>query len=493
MDRQRLNQIEDLYHSGLELSPDAREAFLDKNSGDDHELRGELGSLLAIKKESNKFFEQPPLSLAAEMFAEKAKKASLLGKQISHYKIISLLGSGGMDVYLAEDTKLHRQIALKIVKAEFETDVERIERFKREARAVSALNHPNIITIYAIEETEAGNFIATEFIQGQTLRERIAAGPISWQEAVKIALQITRALKSAHSVGIIHRDIKPANIMIRRDGIVKVLDFGLAKLMARDSVSPETREHTAPHRVMGTINYMSPEQILGERVDERTEIVSFGVVLYKMLSGGTPFQGVSDAAIYNATLNKVPPALSELKKEIPPELDQIVKCTMEKDVEKRYASISELRADLKTILHDSQTGSLDSAVQLTNIDSISPSISRDGKSVAYFIREKSKPVQLGILSIDGGEPLKVIDLPVTTNIGAGLSWNKAGNGILFVNTLGTTSNVWTQPINGEKPKQLTDFKEFQIAAFALNPEGTRLAVARGSRNRDVVLIKNVRR
>jgi serine/threonine protein kinase len=154
MDPQRLTQIEDLYHSALALSPDAREAFLEKNCGDDEELRRELVSLLEIKSGSNNFFEQPPLSLAAEMFAEKAKKTSLIGKQISHYKIIKLLGSGGMgDVYLAEDTKLHRQIALKIVKAEFESDVERIERFKREARAVSALNHPNIITIYAIEET----------------------------------------------------------------------------------------------------------------------------------------------------------------------------------------------------------------------------------------------------------------------------------------------------------------------------------------------------
>ena len=215
------------------------------------------------------------------------------------------------EVYLAEDTKLHRQIALKILTPQFENDVERIKRFKKEARAVSALNHPNIITIYAIEETETGNFIATEFIDGQTLRERIAERPMSWQEAVKIAIQITGALKTAHSVGIIHRDIKPANIMIRRDGIVKVLDFGLAKLTGPDSGDFETREHTAPNRLMGTINYMSPEQVLGEPVDARTDIFSFGVVLYEMLSGVMPFAGASDAAIYNATINKVQPSLRE--------------------------------------------------------------------------------------------------------------------------------------------------------------------------------------
>ena len=963
MDPERLRQVEELYHAALELPPTARESFVQKNCGDDKELRRELDSLLEVKSSSNNFFDKQPLSLAAEMFAEKEKKSNLAGQKISHYKIIRLLGAGGMgEVYLAEDTKLDRQIALKIVTQQFENDVERIERFKKEARAVSALNHPNIITIYAIEETETGNFIATEFIDGQTLRERIARGPLPWQEAVKISLQITRALKSAHSVGIIHRDIKPANIMIRRDGIVKVLDFGLAKLTGRDSGEFQTREHTAPNRVMGTINYMSPEQVLGEQVDARTDIFSFGVVLYEMLSGSTPFQGASDAAIYNATINKTPPSLCELNDAIPPALDQIVKGAMHKERDRRYKSISELRADLKSILRDSQTASLDNAVtktnlpairntdvgpaksrkflvwliapllilglatgvywkyfyaqksavtnfqsikldvltahgltaavaispdgkyiayakdedgkqslwlrqtssagdtqivppgqtkyeflkfsrdgnflyfvgsegagqpssifqittlgrnqrklitdvdsqisfspdgkqvafirvsesdysiviadeqggnervlrsrkfpqvytdevswspdgkliavptltrgvsyaggmavvnvatgvetpiplaeekllrisqlawvndgagliytvyaahmgqryqiryaaypsgdvqnvtndlssyedfsltadsqtmvavqrqysmgiwltsendfstavsinsktgaddgergiswtrdgkivfvssqdgtqqiwrmdadggnpkplttdtrqgtilptlsisgdaityfggiapvntfyqmdaegknvrrivkedkcsftaasanqdwvvytsiadgnpriwkaalkggdavKLTDVDSISPAISRDGKSVAYFIREKGKPLKLGIISIEGGNPLKTFELPATTNTEAGIAWNKTGNGILFVNTLGTTSNIWTQPLDGTKPTPLTAFKEFQIAKFALNAKGDRLAISRGSRNRDVVLIKSSRK
>src|SRR6185503_3134551 len=296
--------------------------------------------------------------LAAEMFSK--NEGHLVGKEISHYKIVRLLGAGGMgEVYLAEDTKLHRQVALKVLTSQFEPDAERIKRFKKEARAVSALNHPNIITIYSIEETEAGSFIATEFIDGQTLRERIAEKPLPWQEAVKIAIQITGALKTAHSVGIIHRDIKPANIMIRRDGIVKVLDFGLAKLTAPGSSDGETREHTAPNRMLGTINYMSPEQVLGEPVDERTDIFSFGVVLYEMLSGEMPFAGPSDAAIYNATINKIQPSLRESNAEIPIELDQLVKCAMEKDPEVRYQTFSELRADLKSILRESQTGSFD--------------------------------------------------------------------------------------------------------------------------------------
>ena len=368
MDPERLRQIEERYHAALELPPAERESFIKTTCGDDEDLRRELETLLAVNPSSNNFFETPPLSLAAEMFSATSRQTNLVGQEISHYKIIRLLGAGGMgEVYLAEDTKLHRQIALKVLTAQFETDVERIKRFKKEARAVSALNHPNIITIYAIEETETGNFIATEFIEGQTLRERIAEKPLPWQEAVKIALQITAALKTAHSVGIIHRDIKPANIMIRRDGIVKVLDFGLAKLTAPDSRDFETREHTAPNRLMGTINYMSPEQVLGEPVDARTDIFSFGVVLYEMLSGVMPFAGASDAAIYNATINKVQPSLRESNDQIPAELDEIVKCAMEKDRERRYQTFSELRADLKNILRDSQTGSFDNAVTKINV------------------------------------------------------------------------------------------------------------------------------
>lgn len=967
MDPERLRQIEDRYHAALDLPPGERESFIRDSCGEDKELRREIESLLAVRQSSNNFFEQPPLSLAAEMFSQ--NEGHLVGKEISHYKIVRLLGAGGMgEVYLAEDTKLHRQVALKVLTSQFEPDAERIKRFKKEARAVSALNHPNIITIYSIEETEAGSFIATEFIDGQTLRERIAEKPLSWQDAVKIAIQITRALKTAHSVGIIHRDIKPANIMIRHDGLVKVLDFGLAKLTAPDSRDLETRDDTAPKRLLGTINYMSPEQVLGEPVDVRTDIFSFGVVLYEMLSGVAPFSGPSDGAIYDATLHKIQPSLRESNNAIPAALDHIVKCAMEKDPELRYQTFSELRADLKRIQRDSETGSLDDAVtkmnvrpvktrdsilvkprrsalwliapllilglaagvywkyfrpqvsavnpfqsikldvltahglatsvaispdgkyiayakdedgkqslwlrqtasagdtqivppgtmkydylrysrdgnfiyfvgsegaqsslyqvtslgrnqrklitgvdsqisfspdgthlafiriseadnsiiiatdqggnervlttrkypkvfgdevswspdgkliavptltrgatyaggmavvdvatgnetqiplkeekllrisqlawvsdgkgliytpyaadmgqryqiryaaypsgevqnvtndlssyedfsltsdsqtmvavqrqysmgiwitqagdfsssvginsktaaddgergitwtrdgkivfvsseggaqniwrmdengsnpkpltrdytygkmlpalsvggdaiiffsravdlttkellpgntffqmdsegqnlrcvvaasdaafaaasanqewvvytsrgngifriwkvplkggdpvKLTDVDSISPVISRDGKLVAYFIREKGKPLQLGIISINGGAPLKTFELPVTANADAGIAWNKSDNGVLFVNTLGTTSNIWTQPLDGAKPTPLTAFREFEIASFGLNADGNRLAIARGSRNRDIVLIRNLRK
>lgn len=983
MNAERLNQIEEIYHAAREIAPGERAAFLRKHCGGDAELCREVESLLGFDKISDSLFDSPPDALAAAMFSEREKQADLTGRKISHYQIEKLLGAGGMgEVYLAEDTKLRRKIALKLLPPQFETDPDRKKRFEKEARAVSALNHPNIITIYEIEEAENVSFMATEFIDGQTLRERIDENPLTWQESVKIAVQIAGALESTHSVGIIHRDVKPANIMIRRDGIVKVLDFGLAKLTAPVSGDSETYDLTAPHRVMGTVNYMSPEQALGERIDARTDIFSFGVVLYEMLTNDLPFAGASDAAAYDAAIHKTLPSVRQSNAEIPANLDKIVKHALEKDRNARYQTFADLRADLKILLRDSQTDLSDyafsnqtvaapttpnkfsrstesnsgisaksrksavwliapllilgliaafgvyrqyfyvqnsaaanfqsikldvltahglaqsvavspdgkiiayakseedgrhslwlrqtasagdtqivapgetkyeylkfspdgnylyfvgteaigqpsslfqmttlgrnrrkiiegvgsqfsfspdgkqtafirvsegdhsiviadeaggserilktrkypevygdevswspdgrliavptltrgatyaggmavvdvasgvetriplreekllrisqiawvndgkgliytpyaadmgqryqiryaaypsgevqnvtndlssyedfsltadnrtivavqrqysmgiwltrendfttavginsktgaddgergiawtkdgkivfvsseggaqniwrmdadggnpkpltkdyrfgkvfpslsiggdlitffsravdpvtkelipgstffqmdsngqnarqvveksdaafaaasanadwvvhtsradgkfriwktpltggEAVRLTDVDSISPVISRDGKRVAYFIREKDKPVKLGIVSIDGGEPLKIIELPATANTEAGLAWNKTGSGILFVNTLGTTSNVWTQPLDGARPSALTAFKEFQIAQFALNAEGNRLAVARGSRNRDVVLIKNLR-
>ena len=973
MNAERLKQIEEIYHAALEIPETARESFLIESCGEDSEMRREVESLLGFRIPSDNFLENPPESLAAEMFAERENHSDLIGKEIGHYKIKKLLGTGGMgEVYLAEDIKLRRNVALKLLPPQFSTDNERKKRFEKEARAISALNHPNIITIFEIEETENLHFMATEFIDGQTLRFRIAENPLSWQEAVKIAIQVATALDSAHSVGIIHRDIKPANIMIRKDGIVKVLDFGLAKLTAPDSGDFLTRDQTAPNRVMGTINYMSPEQALGEPIDARTDIFSFGVVLYEMLSGKVPFAGASDAAIYNATLHKLLPSVCESNDEVPAGLDRILKHALEKDREARYQTFSEFRADLKQLLRDSQTSSFDyaptggnipptdpnkktpptesndknglkssisavwliaplllfglafgvylkyfyvsqsspaanfqsikldvltahgltrsvaispdgkyiayaknedgkhslwlrqtasagdtqivspdqtkynflrfspdgnflyfvasesedqppslyqittlgrnrrkiitgidsqitfspdgkqiafirisekdysiviadeqeggerilrtrkfpevyteevswspdgkmiaaptltrgahyaggiavvdvatgsetpiplteekllrisrlawvnngegliytlyaahmgrryqiryaafpggevqnvtndlssyedfsltadsrtmvavqreysmgiwltaeddfssavsinsktgaddgergiswtrdgkilfvssengtqqiwrmdadggnpkplttdikegkilpslsiggdaityfggvapinsffqmdsdgqnvrrvvadnkcdftaaasanedwvvytslaegspriwktplkggEAVKLTDVDSSSPAISRDGQSVAYFIIEKGKPVKLGIISIDGGNPLKIIELPATTTAEAGIAWNKTGNAVLFVNTFGTTSNIWKQPLDGAKPKPLTDFKEFQIAAFAPNSEGNRLAIARGSRKRDVVLIKDLR-
>ena len=344
----RWQKIEDVFQAALSLDGAERVTFVTQECGNDEELRREVEALLAFENTDECFLDSSPESLIAEMFTEEDAGMRLDGIEIGRYKVKHLLGKGGMgEVYLAEDTKLRRKVALKVLPQQLSADNERKKRFEIEARAVSALNHPNIITIYEIEEAENVSFMATEFIDGQTLRERLAENPFLWSEAVKIAIQIAEALESAHSVGIIHRDIKPANIMIRHDGIVKVLDFGLAKLTATDSDNSETREQTAPNRVMGTINYMSPEQALGEKIDTRTDIFSFGVVLYEMLTGISPFAGVSDAAVYNATINKILPSVSGLNDKIPPALDFIVKRALEKDRETRYQTMRELLYDLR--------------------------------------------------------------------------------------------------------------------------------------------------
>ncbi|HLM59681.1 MAG TPA: protein kinase, partial [Pyrinomonadaceae bacterium] len=278
---------------------------------------------------------------------------------MNHYRVLSILGTGGMgEVYLAEDLKLGRKIALKLLPAQFSTDSERKARFIQEARAASALNHPNIITIYGVESDENFDFIATELVDGKTLRELIGEKPFDWREIVEIAMQMASALGAAHDAGIVHRDIKPANIMLRRDNLVKILDFGLAKLTmpTADSSNFETRDNTAPNRVMGTINYMSPEQALGEKIDARTDIFSLGVVLYEMLSGKQPFAGPSDAAIFNQTINKNPPPLSESNHEIPAEFDRIIRRAMEKNPERRYQTANDLRLDLQTLKQFSDDG-----------------------------------------------------------------------------------------------------------------------------------------
>lgn len=346
-----LAKIEELYHQALQIPFESRDEFLRNSCGDDDSLRSEIESLLSYDEQAKDFIETPPIDVAANLITQQNKE-KLIGREFSHYRIIEKLGAGGMgEVYLAEDTKLNRKVALKLLPLQFSQDAERRKRFEKEARAVSALNHPNIITIYGVEQNEDFNFIATELVEGKTLRERLNEKTFSPKEAIEIGIQVADALESAHSLGIIHRDIKPANIMIRQDGIVKVLDFGLAKLSKHggDSAEFETREHTAPNGVMGTINYMSPEQALGETVDFRTDIFSFGVVLYEMLSGVKPFDGISDAAIYNATINHNPTSLAELNKEIPTALDKIIFHAIEKKRDERYQNISELKRDLQEL------------------------------------------------------------------------------------------------------------------------------------------------
>lgn len=358
---ERTQQIKELFQAALEYEPSARPAFLAEVCADDDELRREVESLLLWETQAEKFIEKPALKVAAEIFAAD-KTASLIGQKVAGYKIEKQLGAGGMgEVYLAYDHRLGRRIALKLLPEHFTQDQQRVRRFVQESRAASALNHPNIVTIYEIGNDQHRHFIAQEFVEGQTLRERLLRTPMKLPEAIDVAIQIVAALTAAHEVGIVHRDIKPENIMLRPDGYVKVLDFGLAKLLWRYPVGTETNTDselhssfisdpsTTPGLVMGTVRYMSPEQLRGVDVDARSDIFSLGIVLYEMISGQRPFAGETTADVIAAILERESVPLAELNAETPKPLESIVNKALKKRREERYQNSHELLADLREL------------------------------------------------------------------------------------------------------------------------------------------------
>src|SRR5262245_13191707 len=359
MNPEKWRQVERLYHSALEREAEQRASFLATACEGDDSLRREVESLLAHQSQAENLMEAPVMEVAAKALADD-QNGSMTGQSLGSYQILSRLGAGGMgEVYQARDARLERTVALKILPAEVAADAERMRRFVREAKAASALNHPHVATIYEIGEANGVNFIAMEYVEGQTLAARISGHPLKVSEIVEIGSQIADALDEAHGKGITHRDIKPANVMITPRRQVKVLDFGLAKIArpTEKSVASDisTMAKTAPGVVMGTVPYMSPEQALGREVDHRSDLFSLGVLLYEMATGRLPFSGANTSETLDRILHSQPDAMARFNYDAPAELERIVRKCLEKDRERRYQSAGELLVDLKNLKRDSDS------------------------------------------------------------------------------------------------------------------------------------------
>ena len=370
MDADRWHRVEQLYHAALKIEVAQRAAFVKEACQGDAELCKEVESLLSYEKSAVDFIETPAFDLAVRMMAQSGvnegkAEPEALGTILNRFRVIEKLGRGGMGVvYKVEDTKLKRNVALKFLPPEFVQDSRLLERFEREAHAASALNHPNICTVYDVDEYQGYPFIAMELLEGQTLASRIERGLFRTRELLEIVIQISDALEAAHCKGIIHRDIKPSNIFLTERGQPKILDFGLAKRLdsnaqdycpgtAEDSPPGEPRNPnttlTQTGTALGTAGYMSPEQIRGERLDARSDLFSFGLVLYEMATGQRAFKGDTGLELQNAILGHVPIPAHRLNPELAGALERIIDKALEKDRAARYQSAAEIHADLRSL------------------------------------------------------------------------------------------------------------------------------------------------
>jgi len=519
MDPERWQQIDQLFHSALKCEPAARAAFLERACTGDEALRREVESLIGSYEQPDSLLESPAADLAAELLAG-SDAALRAGETVGPYKIVSLLGEGGMgEVYLAQDTRLGRQVALKLLPTYLSGENDRLRRFGQEARAASALNHPNVCVVHEIGKTDDGrHYIVMEHIEGVTLRERLEIKSLKLREALDAAVQAASALEAAHAAGVVHRDIKPENIMLRRDGYLKVLDFGLAKLTEklseRQRIEPEAPTRgmvkTDAGVVMGTVAYMSPEQTRGQDIDARTDIWSLGVVLYEMVTGRVPFEGATNSDLIVSILEREPKPLTWFLPKAPAELQRIISKALRKDREERYQGIKDLLLDLKSLKQE-----LDFEAKLEL--SVQPDVGQQTKEVQAARTTlsaevpKRKPLRwtagilgglvliaVGVWYIarliprPGPTPQILTAVPLTTDMGfEGMpSLSPDGSQVAFASGGPQTDNfdIYVKQIGGGPPRRLTS--DPAVDEFpAWSPDGRSIAFIRDQGEKlEVILI-----
>ena len=487
MKPERWRQIDELFDAVLDLPETERESFLSEKCGGDAELRDEVLSLLKASGGGDDYLEKSAMGVAARKLVEQqitAPAANFIGQTFGTYRIDKPIGAGGMgEVYLAYDEKLKRRVALKILPAEYTSHDERVKRFELEARAISALNHPNIVTIYDVGNSEGINYIATEFVEGKTLRELIGTN-LKLKDVIGIILQVCDALATAHNARIIHRDIKPENIMVRPDGYVKILDFGLAKLSEVDLHTMKNFTRTAKGIIIGTPAYMSPEQVADDNVDHRTDLWSVGVVLYELLTGTNPFKKENRQATFQSILSQDPPPASSINSEIPGELDQILVKALEKDPDLSYQTASDLRADLKRVKRE-----VDSSPSWSRSANVStPPQPGTGLSRKYLF----VPFALLIFTLIGfavwffavrrGAPeavdwSKAESLQLTDAKGTEFFPSISPDGKVFVYASDANANldIFIQRVNSKKAENLTPDSRADDTQPAFSPDGEQIA------------------
>jgi Tol biopolymer transport system component len=485
MKPERWKEIEDIYHRAQQRDGRARQSFLDQACGGDEELRREVESLLRADGEAESFLDTPAIDLAVQMIAEK-KMPSLVGKQISRYEIVEWIGAGGMgEVYRAKDIRLSRDVAIKVLPDHLSRSAEAAARFEREARAVAALSHPNILAIHDFGYEQEVCFAVTELLEGETLRARLSRSSLTWRESAEVGAAVGDGLSAAHVKGIIHRDLKPENIFVTSDGRVKILDFGLARVKAAgtksvDATAPSLPSITEPGVVMGTAGYMSPEQVRGEKVEAASDIFSLGCVLYEMVAGRRAFAGETTAERMAAILRDEPSKLADTAKDVPQELEGVISRCLKKKAEERYPSARDLASDLRAML----------SVQVI---SISPSARATGRyrriiwisaalalfvviALVYWLTLSSQSRSTPSAPV---APLKII--PLTSYHGAERfpSFNPDGTQIAFAWDGERQDNfdIYTRTVDHGTPLRLTT-DPAEDSSPAWSPDGRSIAFLR---------------